>query len=360
MSGSSRAGQAPAVWIPKLFTGEDNGRDDPPDVATAAPPPDDGTPLRQHFLQYVVPQHLADNDPSTIEEFLTTIKYWEQATDNAPVERWRGGMPAFAQWLKETPYRGKLRAPATRRKHLIALQYLLDLAGPSSRDRDAAGLIEQPARIRRPKGSASINKRPLDVPEIARYLEACQHATWERKGLPLPACAFWRCLGLFLYQVGLRIETVYLLRWEWLQEDADGHSWLEIPPAAMKRDERFRCYVSPAALRALAPLRQLERPLIFPFPFVGQTARRKLTELYQRAEIPLRGLQENKFHAFRRSCAVELAKINPYASKMQLGHSTRDVTLNHYVSPAVLIDAHQRLPQPNWSGDFFGRQRRLF
>jgi integrase len=319
------------------------------------------TRLRSHLLSYVVPFHLAEADQSTVTELLTTVKYWEEATGDMPIQMYRNGIPLFQKWLLETKdRRGKIRSAATRRKHLKQLQFMLDLAGPASRERDAAGIIELPPKIASPKGSASITKRPIDLAEIGRLLTACQSAFWQKNKLSLPACAWWRCLLLFLYNTGLRIETTMLLRWEWLEQDGDEHWWLAIPAHAMKRDEPFQCFVSPAALAALQPLRAINSPLIFAFPWGVNQARRKFLQLLKEAAVPLRGLEQNKFHALRRSCWIELQKISFVAGKLQLGHSTRDVSINHYSGVAALVDAHARLPQPMWSGDFFGRQLRLF
>jgi integrase len=195
-----------------------------------------------------------------------------------------------------------------------------------------------------------ITKRPLTLLELSRILAGCQYIAWERRRMPLSACAFWRCFILFAYNTGLRIESLLNLRWEWLVPDEDGRNWFEIPEWAMKKFA-FRCYVSPAALAAIQPMRVLQKELVFPFPYGYNHARAKFSELLQIAQVPSRGLMANKFHALRRSCNDELVKINPFAAKLQLGHSTRDVTLNHYTSSAVLVEAHTRLPQPPWTAD---------
>jgi integrase len=318
------------------------------------------TQLRDHLLRYVVPNHLAEADPSTITELLTSVSYWEQSTDFASLQSYRSAFPRFSEWLRTTPGRnGKLRSPATRRKHVCAIQMILDRAGPPTREHDGAGLIEQPIKLPMPKGGASIVKRPLTLPDLGRFLETCQTAEWDRKTLPIPACVFWRCFALFTYNAGLRIETLFALRWEWLEQDDAERWWFAIPEWAMKKTA-FRCFVSAAALQAIQPLRKLHNDLVFPFPYGHNHARNKFTDLLIRAGISMKGLQANKFHALRRMCNDELVQINPYAAKLQLGHSSRDVTLNHYTSAAVLVSAHAKLPQPIWSGDFYGRQRRLF
>jgi integrase len=309
------------------------------------------TQFRDHFENYVLPKHLTEADPSTIAEHRTSIRYWEMATNSAPLEDYRAAYPAFLEWLKTTPSkRGTPFSAATKSKHITTIQFLLDRAGPETRDCAGAGLIERPIKIPLPKGGAVLNKRPLTLMEISRLLLACQYAEWERKRLKISACAFWRCFLLFSYNTGLRIETLMNLRWEWFVRDDTGHHWFEIPEWAMKVQTAFRCYTSPAAVAAIEPMRDLSE-LVFPFPYTYNRARSKFVELMTIANIPLRGMTANKFHALRRSCNDELCKLNPYAAKLQLGHSTRDVTLQHYTSSAVLIEAHKDLPQPPWTAD---------
>lgn len=307
--------------------------------------------FRDHFEQYVVPVHMGESDPSTIAEHRTSITYWEEATGKAPIQEYRSAFPLFLEFLKtKVSKRGGPLAPATRRKHVQTIQFMLDLAGPETRDRGGAAVIDRPIKIPVPKGGASITKRPLTLLELSRILLACQYAAWERRKLAVSACAFWRCFLLFAYNTGLRIETLQKLRWEWLVRDDDGRHWFEIPHDAMKVDRAFRCYTSPAALAAIEPLRGLGET-VFPFPYTYNHARRRFVDLMIVASIPQRGLMANKFHALRRTCSDELTKINPFAAKMQLGHSTKDVTLNHYTSPEVLVSAHTKLPQPPWTAD---------
>jgi integrase len=309
------------------------------------------TSLREHFESYVLPCHLGEADPSTIAEHRTSIRYWEIATNSAPLEEYRTAYPAFQEWLKTTPSkRGTPYSAATKRKHIATIQFMLDLAGPETRDRGGAGIIDRPIKLPVPKGGSTLSKRPLTLQEISRMLLACQYAEWERKRLKVTACTFWRCFILFAFNTGLRIETLMKLEWAWLIKDDTGHHWFEIPEHAMKC-AAFRCYVSPAAAAAIEPMRVLGSPLVFPFPFTYNRARSKFVELMEWARIPQRGMTANKFHALRRSCNDELVKINPYAAKLQLGHSTRDVTLQHYTSSAVLIKAHTELQQPPWTAD---------
>jgi integrase len=293
------------------------------------------TLLRDHFERYVLLCHLGEADPSTIAEMRTSIRYWEEGTDNSPIENYRQAFPRFLEYLKaKVSKRGGPLAPATKRKHVSTIQFMLDRAGPETRDCGGAALIERPIKLPVPQGGASINKRPLTLREISRLLLACQWAEWERKRLKVSACAFWRCFILFAFNTGLRIESLMKLKWEWFVRDDSGH-----------------CCVSPAAAAAIEPMRVLESPLVFPFPFTYNRARSKFVQLMQWANIPQRGMTANKFHALRRSCNDELVKLNPYAAKLQLGHSTRDVTLQHYTSSAVLIKAHTELQQPPWTAD---------
>jgi integrase len=305
--------------------------------------------LRDHFETYVLLHHLADADPSTIHEHRTSIRYWEESTGNASMQDYRTAYPKFLAFLKaKISKRKTLLSPATQRKHVQNIQFMLDRAGPETRDCAGAGLIERPIKIPLPKGGASLIKRPLSLLEISRLLLACQFAQWERKRVKMPACYFMRSLFLFDYNTGLRIETLFKLRKDWLETDDNGHRWFEIPEHAMKCSA-FRCYVSPPAFAAIQPLWSLDSELVFPIPYTYNRLRSKFVELLELAQIPLRGLAANKFHALRRSCNDELCKINPFAAKLQLGHSTRDVTLEHYTSPAVLIEAHKKLPQPPWT-----------
>lgn len=315
--------------------------------------------LSELFEAYHLPEHLADDSAGTIKEYRTTLKYWEAATDRAWLQDVNDFVVGkFRRYLRALKHRGEPLATATIRKHLTNVQFLLDRAGPKlKRDVPTAKLITEVLAIPKPALDEDQVNDCFSVAEIATYLAGCQFVAVPDVIQGITLCGFWRCAGLLAYNTALRLKTLLSLRWDWLDRDDFG-LWFDIPAWAMKRRRKFRCYVNPFAERVLSRLRQCGSETVLPW----QRSESWFHKCRRKA-MAATALPENRqlgFHAFRKACSTELAQINTFAAAMQLGHKTRDVTLNNYTHRRLLVDAHTRLPQPPWDGDLDGRQGLLF
>jgi integrase len=335
-----------------------------------------GMKLRSFFEGYVLDEHLACASARTIKEYRTTLSYWEQFSGDPPlagittkiIAAFRKGLPTLSG---RRP--GEFMAANTQRKHCVNLQFILDRAGPKlRRDLEPAKLLADVPYVQRPGLVIHDVVDNFSLAEIGLFLDACDAAPSPR-GLSIAPACFWRCLGLFLYNVGPRPQTFLELRFEWLEQDEFGW-WLQVPAWAMKAKRGARLYVNSHALRVVERMRACGSGLIFPWTecrsWSGQrhvhaqhhkegwlhTVRRKILVA---SEIPAR--RHLGFKGFRKACSTQLARINPMAASLQLSHrSGSNVTRDWYTNREIVAEACEQLPQPKWCEDFGERQLTLF
>lgn len=150
----------------------------------------------------------------------------------------------------------------------------------------------------------------------------------------VPACDWWRCLLLTLWDSGERISAIMLAEWEHLNTD---EGWLIVPAEHRKGRRRTRTYHLHAdTLAALDGIREPERDRIFPWPYTETYLWNRFGKVLERAGLP--NNSKSKFHRIRRSVATwaEVAGANATAL---LDHTSRRVTEAAYLDPTILRPA---------------------
>ena len=120
-------------------------------------------------------------------------------------------------------------------------------------------------------------------------------------------------------------------------------------PRGIRKGRRrtHRVWLNDAALAAIESIRT-DRRLIFPFPNWPRSAR-WFQDVWKKKLLASAGIPEHRrfgLHGLRKAAASELAKINPLAAQLALGHGDFRTTQNHYINPGIQADALARLPQP--------------
>ncbi len=256
-------------------------------------------------------------------------------------------------------WRGKLVSANTRRGDQDIWRRLLLYAAPRDRYHNAqaaseAGLYgwEQDAfgRWRRREAPAIVlpakeetEPRPLELSEIVRWLDAVGRARVPPKVTP----AWIQSVILFGHNTGMRIETVFGLRWSMIS--ADG-LWADCPAEIMKRRRPHRFYLNAAARRAMGPRgRRDDRVFDWPYDRKTQDGKYNYWHAVQRRILKAAGLEgAPQLHGLRKGLNDWLVEHRyTQAAKLQLGHSLgSDVNLKHYTSRRILPRAMEKVPQP--------------
>jgi len=277
--------------------------------------------------------------------------------------RWPAAPAAIRRHRRWRPAAENL-SPRTVRKGCVALQAVLDAAGPRSRNHKRTaeaeglfGLDAHGAPVPAPwfpdveAEPAGWVQKVFTVEEIAQILRACLYA--RRPRLPgLAAADWWRALLKFLYNTGLRIGTALALRRSMLGRNLFGESFLAIPSRADKKGKPRIVVLSSHALAAIAALPSTTE-LIFPQPHGSQQhLLRLLHQLEAAAGLPPE--RRFGFHALRRANITQMWYLDPAAAQDNAGHADPRTTINHYVAAEAQVRAKaakdlpalERLPQP--------------
>lgn len=331
------------------------------------------TRLSEFFEAYFVPVHLRSTmaDANTVAEYRTAMRFWIRYTWDPPLRLIDNlACAAFVEedLAAETAGRTGVRSPNTVRKHCTALQMVLNLAGPQTKQHPQAasayGLFgEDP--YGRPRQVPWFQKPPerekppddvLAIEEIERLLGACPRAVKP----VVPECSAWKWWDSFIrfdYNTGLRRRGMLQFRRSWVKRQGD---WgrIELPGRASKKGRPKLIFASPAALAIMDAMPTGD--LVFPWPQSLVSFNRYRKKLWQMAGLP----PDRKLHSLRKAIGSELFSLDPKAAQLQLGHESESTTRRSYASAAarasVLAErigpAMRRIPQPKTCG----RQKTLF
>jgi integrase len=319
--------------------------------------------LSDLYAAYFVPDYHAakDSRPRTLEAVSGSLAYWIRFTGDPPIGSiTREHCLQFAAGLLERPGTRNSRMGAnTRRKHISAIQAMLDQCGPRDRDhRDALELIAAVPWINRP---GKVKRPPEDcytLEEIEKLLANCTAATCPPKFAISPG-EYMRRLYLLLFNTGMRVGEACQVTW-----DCYGGNYLSLPARVVAKGRDGRRVALNAAARdiiesmrgVLPSNRRSER--IFPWPWSWEKSRDQLYDQHKliRACLPLHRQKYFACHSIRKLAANELCRINPMGAQKQLGHATSRMTADHYVSENAALEAANQMPQPKWQQE---RQSRL-
>jgi len=329
-----------APFGPKIFT--------PPSDATADVSP--ALTLPQFFELWSVQGRLLHADPMTLKQYRESLRFWARFTGNPPVSQInRHTLRDCIIGLKTLP--GRSRKPGTIadntvRKHLTHLQAVIDDAGPPSRSHpDAAGLTDEILVFRKPPLARNQHIKSFELAEIGSILDACLTAAPPHRQFRVREGVWWESLDTVAYNTGLRIETLLLLRFSWLEQNQWGF-WFRVPHGAIKRDG-WMFFVNRFALATIERMRSQslarEDDLVFQWPYKPGWLFRTHKRIVQAAGLP--PARQFGFHGLRRAFATELSRLNPAVAKMALGHAG-EVILDYYTHMKLWAEVAEQLPQP--------------
>ena len=331
--------------------------DSPP---PATPPAGEGRPhaaqtLRQFYEAFVRGRKLAAGRTArTITQDLESIGYWELLTGDPPLARIDAAcVQRYVLALARLPRNGRdpsTLAPNTVRKHVVHIQAILDAAGPGSRKRPGARVIDAPPYIERPPVQRT-PRHALSIGEIRRILAAAAEAPQPSHLGELPAADFMTALVLAAYWTSMRLGTLLALRWEWLRTDRRDRCWATIPPSGHKTGPRsgrtLEIYVPPRGLEAMESLRGRHGSGIV-FPWRGWPATQSCLHDLRRAVWAAAAVDRANcgFHGLRRASLGWLAERNVIVARRQAGHAGGDMLSDHYVPRRIVCRLVDRLPDP--------------
>jgi integrase len=160
-------------------------------------------------------------------------------------------------------------------------------------------------------------------------------------------------LVLFTYNAGFRLQTLSALRWDWIYKEPVGktQTWIQVPPAAIKKKRGRPFYLTRGALDALELVRTVQGDgRLFPWPHCEPYLQQTRREILSQSEVPV--TRHFGFHGLRKALGTELTAIcdgNDCAASMALAHSVRNTTRDHYLNKRVMAEAMDKLPQPKWT-----------
>jgi integrase len=313
--------------------------------------------LRAFFDALYAPCFLTDARPSTIDEYQQLLRLWEQNTADPPlaaIDVLRLAHFKAALLQRRGRRRGTSSSKHTVNKHLRTLDALLAKAGPPSHhNRDALGILPRAPWVAQCKAPRP-RPRPPTSADLSVLYRACAAATLPRRVDVLPA-AWWRALLVVVFNIGLRREALFNLRWdhintddhllhvEWAHDKALGERWKPLNDVALKH---------------LAAIRT-DRTHVFAFPHSLTSYYRAWHQIQTAAGLP--PAKHFHVHDLKKACGTAYARIaDPWVVQQMLDHSTLH-TARHYVAAGddELRAAAQRLPQPDAFRDG-ARQLSLF
>jgi integrase len=299
--------------------------------------------LSQFFEQYYRPVCLVEASSESVKHYQSVLRNWAMLT----------GDPCLCEITNETlaKYRdaimsmdgqrsGKPLSVHTIRTRLNHIQILLDKAGPPCKgNRDAAGYILHAPWVKLPR---AVDCEPRTVPED--HIVDCYRAA-ERMPMPCWPCvtapAWWRALIVVAYNVGLRARTLFELKLSDLDFE---HRTIHVRPQTNKGRKDLWLPMNEIVHSHLLAIRG-DREFVFDWPFSREMFRRYLKRLQREA-----GLEPSQYfglHQLRKTCATVLWESDPAAAQLMLGHSSLQITQQHYVrSLGILTKASAAMPQP--------------
>lgn len=315
--------------------------------------------LSEIYWRHIEPVHQLARDakPRNLEALRCSLAYWVRFTGDPPldqIDEVEHGL-RLVTGLRSLPGKRSPHLSANSvAKHVTALQAMLDLCGPRSREqREALELVERAPYLQKPRKTKKPPEDCYSLAEVELLLANCE-AAWLPHRLPVSAANYMRRVYLLAFNTAMRIQEICLVQWA---HDRGTH--LELPARIVaKGHEGRRVELNAAARQIVDAMRGLDAARIFPWPWSWESSRSNLYKQHDaiRACLPEHRRKFFAFHAIRKLTNNELAAINPLACQKALGHATGRVTVENYTSQQVVTAAVAQLPQPQWRHE---RQQRL-
>lgn len=291
------------------------------------------------------------SSPDTITLYRESVAHWVRITSDPPLCSIDDDTCAgYVEGLARLPgRRAEFLASHTIARHCNQIQWILDRTGPriagDRKRRRNKNLLEEVPLIEKPALDVSPPDGDFTFDETLRILAAFSARpprAPRRRDTGVDPATWWRALVGLLYYSGLRIGTAMRLEWKMLEGD-----YLMLPARIMKRRKGKKQFLHPEAREGIEPLRR-GQALIFAYPnwIEKKGARRSMQRVFElrliRANFPEH--RQFGFHGFRKAHATELARMNPLAAQLSLGHSSSRTTSESYINHRVAEDSIQKLP----------------
>jgi len=302
--------------------------------------------LREFVAAYYKPVYLVGRDARArhLEEIDQSVKYWCRFTGDPPL----GATTVFdcrdfVVGLKSLPGRRYATlARNTVRKHAAAIQAILDLAGPPSRDaREAVGLLESVPYVTRPRKESTSKLDDRYTLDEAQRILAQTHVARLPDSLPCSAGDYFARLIVVWFHTGMRPGGTMGAGWRGYHGD---HLWLRARVAAKGfEDKRFE--LNACAREAIELMRGADAERIFPWPRSWPASRKQFyTELRRILAAALPTERRFAAYGFRRLHTDEMDGIDPTATRLSLGHTTEQTTNAHYRGRRLVAQTVAKLP----------------
>jgi len=284
-------------------------------------------PLGDFFRDVYLPQKLRITSPSTIKHYDLCIRALGEAVGRIATlgDLTDGNIAAVLR-----AYAAKGLSPHTieqRRSYLVAL---VNWASRRQMLPWCTSLGEYPTPTPQP--------RAWTLLQMEMLLAACKRTTGDYHGVPCPL--WWRAFHGVLWDTGERTSAVLFCEWNHLDESSGS---LRVPPHNRKGGRKGEVYyLKRGTLLLLDKIKQPVRERIFPMP--GKRDCQGTFYYHYSKLLRLAGLPDTRYdkpQRIRRTFASFVEKAGGDATKA-LGHSSRRVTLEHYLDQTI-IDA----PAPN-------------
>jgi integrase len=336
-----------------LFTGENSDAPEQPQKISGRVQLSREMSLSEFYAAWVKPmcRDAPGRDEGTVEQDELALARWSEITGDPPLKQIDDWI--CAEFVKQLRKRKGLGgnpeiSPNTIRKTCGHLQFMLDRASPKSRrNRKGAGLFDlESPYLERPKKRSKPPVTNFTLHEIGAWMDACQYASQTSNLYGIPAVKWWRSLVRFVYNTGLRIDTVMECTWDMVGRNKP--DFITIPPEVYKGGEHgLEMYLNGWARQAIDEIRTAGFNKLFPWrgwPKSSSWLQSRRRAILRRSTIVAH--RRFGFHGLRRALASWVGPINGLLAKIILGHVTNDVTAECYINPDTMREILSKVPQP--------------
>lgn len=310
--------------------------------------------LRSAFDRY---HRSASHSARTIEDYYKAIDHWERLTGDPDLHEVDNlALWNFSQALMTSipPGRNKPLSKTSVAKYLREVQAIFSTIGPVRHGKpDAFGILDRVPVCRKPP----IDETPvitIEADEVDRIYEACRIATWPKKvsadgkWIQFVPVDWWRCLLVYLYNVGSRRNEFLGLRRDQIDFD---RRMMTIDPEK-HGDSNWK----PLHANVIDHMRTIwlpNRTLLFACPRT-RTLYKQWHRIQEAAGIHVpRPIDSDRkpyysFHEVRKTAGTNWAEHSPSAAQHMLGHRSLNTTVRHYINRGKLAQRiEEKISQPS-------------
>ncbi|MCG8585552.1 MAG: tyrosine-type recombinase/integrase [Pirellulales bacterium] len=307
--------------------------------------------------------------PKYAKEIRTSIRHWQRHTGDpqlAQIDQYT--LAAFVNARANDPAkppRGKFAkplnpnadyervSPNTIRKDCTHLEVVLAAAGrPTRKQPMGCHLFDHLPWFPKPDERIKLAEDNFELAEIEHILAAAKKMTYPRRSLPagFTAPEYWKSLVLILWNTGWRIETLRMLRTEWIdfKPKVSVPAIVDLPAEAMKKNGARKFPLNDAATEVLWKLHSRfgAGPALPPMSYS------RMRNLWKEELLPMTPIPVERhfcFHGIRKEVNNQAERVGGLGQAV-MGHASGATTRKSYTHPDVKIEAAykglENMPQP--------------